>query len=84
MNLQGSWKTTSAGITMIIAGAVGIYFAAKNNVLNEGAITGAITSILGGVGLLFAKDKNVTGGTVINPTNDSSVVATSTKVDKGV
>ena len=55
-----SWKTTSAGITMIVGGAAGLYFAYKSGNLNEAAITGGVTAILGGVGLLFARDNNVT------------------------
>jgi hypothetical protein len=56
-----SWKTTSAGILMIAGAAVTLYF-------HEGKITqelamGAITAVLGGIGLLFSKDSNVTGGT---------------------
>ena len=58
-----NWKTTSTGITMIVGGIVGIYFAAKSGNLNEGTVTGSITAILGGIGLIFAKDNNVTGGT---------------------
>lgn len=58
-----SWKTTSAGITMIVSGIVGIVFAAKKKELDEGVITVYISSVLGGFGLLFAKDSNVTGGT---------------------
>lgn len=64
-----NWKTTSTGIVMIVAGITGIYFAFKNNQLNEAAITGSITSVLGGIGLIAAKDNNVTGGTVTAKTN---------------
>lgn len=59
-----SWKTTSSGISLIIAGTLGLYFAWKNNQLNEASVTASVTSILGGIGLLNAKDNNVTGGTV--------------------
>lgn len=60
-----NWKTTSTGITMIVAGIVGFYFAFKGGQVNEGTITGSLTSVLAGIGLLFAKDNNVTGGTVV-------------------
>lgn len=56
-----SWKTTSAGITLIVAGICGFIFA--NHPLTQEAIIGSITSILTGIGLIFAKDSNVTGGT---------------------
>lgn len=58
-----SWKTTSGGIALIAGAVIGLYFASKNGQLNEASITAAVTSILGGIGLLFAKDNNVTGGT---------------------
>jgi hypothetical protein len=74
MNFTGSWKTTSTGITMIVAAIVGFYFAFKNNQISEATITVGISSLLGGIGLIFSKDKNVTGGTTINPANDPSVV----------
>lgn len=56
-----NWKTTSAGIIAIVGGAVAIYFAAKNKALDEATITGSLTSILTGAGLIFAKDFNVSG-----------------------
>lgn len=59
-----NWKTTSTGITMIVGAVIGVYFAYKNNQINEAVITASISSLLGGLGLIFAKDKNVTGGTV--------------------
>jgi hypothetical protein len=58
-----SWKTTSTGITMVVSGAVGFYFAFKSGNLNEATITASLTAVLGGVGLICAKDNNVTGGT---------------------
>lgn len=58
-----NWKTTSTGLTMIIGGIVGMYFASKSGNINEGTVTGSLTAILGGIGLIFAKDNNVTGGT---------------------
>ncbi len=76
-----NWKTTSTGITMIVAGVVGFYFALKSGQLTEASVTGSLTSILGGVGLLAAKDFNVTGGTTINVPNDASVVKTAAKTD---
>lgn len=59
-----NWKTTSTGITMVVGGIVGFYFAIKNNSVNEGTVTGCLTAVLGGIGLIFAKDGNVTGGTI--------------------
>lgn len=80
-NIGSSWKTTSAGITMIAAAVVGLVFAYKNNALNEGNVTAAITAIVGGAGLIVAKDKNVTGGSVISASSDPDTVKASTTVD---
>lgn len=49
-----NWKTTLSGIASIITGIVAIL----NNHVTEG-----IAAIVAGVGLLAAKDSNVTGGT---------------------
>lgn len=55
-----SWKTTSAGILAIVGGIVRFYFAVKAGQFTEEAITTSLTAILSGVGLLFARDNNVT------------------------
>lgn len=47
------WKTTSAGISMITAAIIGVYFAP---VIDAVIVTAAVTGILGGIGLLFSKD----------------------------
>jgi phosphotransferase system glucose/maltose/N-acetylglucosamine-specific IIC component len=56
-----SWKTTSAGIVAIVGAITGLYFAFKSGTLNQSVITTAISAILVGIGLIFAKDSNVTG-----------------------
>lgn len=56
-----NWRTTSSGITAILAGITGIYFAYKANNLTAEVVSAAIGSILLGIGLIFAKDNNVTG-----------------------
>ena len=58
-----SWKTTSTGILAIAGALVSFYFAYKNNSLDQATVMSIITALLGGIGLLFAKDSNVTGGT---------------------
>jgi hypothetical protein len=47
------WKTTSAGISLIVAAIVGVIFAP---VIDATVITIATTGLLGGIGLLFSKD----------------------------
>lgn len=57
---MGSWKTTSAGILAIVGGLAGLYFSFKTGNLNETTITTSAGAILTGVGLIFARDNNVT------------------------
>lgn len=61
-----SWKTTSAGILAIVGALVGLYFTIKNKTVTAESITGCVSAILVGIGLLVAKDSNVTGGNVSN------------------
>ena len=58
MSLLKNWKTTGAGVLMIITGIAGL-LGIKGGL--DPSV--AITSIMGGFGLIFAKDGNVTGGT---------------------
>lgn len=51
---------------MIVGGIVGLIFAVKDGDATAEQITGSFTAILGGIGLMFAKDNNVTGGTKQN------------------
>lgn len=53
-----NWKTTSAGITLIATGIISVIFALKAGALNEATITGVVTAILGGIGLLFGADSD--------------------------
>jgi len=55
---KGSWKTTSAGITMVVGGIVGIYFSIKNGTFNEAVATTSLGGILGGIGLICARDND--------------------------
>ena len=61
-----SWKTTSAGILAIVGAVTGLVFAIVNKNLTPEVITTCIGSILAGIGLILAKDSNVTGGNVSN------------------
>lgn len=58
-----NWKTTSAGVGLILTGLTGLVHAVNPEVPGPDIST-SVTSILGGVGLIFAKDNNVTGGSV--------------------
>lgn len=57
-----NWKTTVAGVSAIFA-AIGSLFAA-NGTIDWTHLSTVIPAILAGLGLMFAKDSNVTGGTV--------------------
>jgi len=46
------WKTTSTGILMIVGAVVTLIFSSKNAV----TIMACATAVIGGIGLLFAKD----------------------------
>jgi hypothetical protein len=53
-----SWKTTSAGIVLVVGGAIRLYFAIKAGNITEEAITTSLTGILSGIGLIFARDND--------------------------
>lgn len=58
-----SWKTTSSGILLIAGGVTRFLFALKAGEFTEESVMTTLTAVLGGIGLMFAKDNNVTGGT---------------------
>lgn len=57
---QGSWKTTSAGIMLIIGGLVRLAFAIKAGTLTEESVMSVATGIVGGIGLMVARDNDKT------------------------
>lgn len=58
-NLLANWKTTSAGITMIVGGAVHLVYALKNHALTENDCSTTILAIVTGAGFIVAGDANV-------------------------
>lgn len=60
---MNNWKTTAAGISAIVGGLVRAYFAYQSGQINEEAVMTTATAILTGIGLILAKDSDVTGGT---------------------
>lgn len=58
MKKHRSWKTTSAGIASIAAALTGLWF--RRHELTEATITAAISTILVGIGLITARDADVT------------------------
>ena len=55
-NLIANWKTTSAGLTMIIGAVVHLVFAVKGHTGDENTWTTSLLAIAGGIGLMFAGD----------------------------
>jgi len=49
---------------MVAGGIVRLAFAIKSGNFSEEAIMSSVTLIVGGIGLMFAKDSDVTGGTI--------------------
>lgn len=56
-----NWKTTAGGIGTILTAAGGL--AHDISIGDYSRVPLYVTALLGGIGLLFAKDHNVTGGT---------------------
>lgn len=60
--LLKNWKTTITGVLAIIAAVTGAATALMNNhPVDWPSVIGAVTA---GIGLITAKDSNVTGGTI--------------------
>jgi hypothetical protein len=69
-----NWKTSLTGLGMVLAPLSDIVHGLTTN----GATIQwqlDVTGIIGGVGLLFAKDGNVTGGSVMQPTPPATLIA---------
>lgn len=62
-NLLRNWKTTSAGMTLIIGSIVHLVFAFHT--ADEATWTASLTAIGGGLGLMFAGDANVPSATSV-------------------
>jgi uncharacterized membrane protein YgaE (UPF0421/DUF939 family) len=54
-NFSINWKTTGSGVGVIVTAVVAMW--QSKSISSEG-----ITAIFAGLGLIFAKDGNVTGG----------------------
>lgn len=61
INPVKNWKTFSAGVGSIAGacGGIALAFLKHNPEMEVAAITGAVPAILAGLGLLFARDANV-------------------------
>jgi hypothetical protein len=55
--MMKDWKTTASGAAMILGALSTVLFAISKGAITQEVITGAMTAILGGVGLIFASDR---------------------------
>lgn len=80
MKINGSWKTSLFGILAVLPQVLPLLFPK----IVTPTVATAISVLFVAAGLSQSKDRNVTGGTSLNPTNDASVVDKASKVDKGI
>ena len=59
-SLIANWKTTSAGLLMIVGAVTHLAFTIHKGTLDETTVIAEATAILGGFGLIFAGDAGVT------------------------
>ena len=60
-----SWKTTSLGIATALVPLLNAFVALlDDNTATNPDWVAVVAAVTGGLGLIFAKDSNVTGGTV--------------------
>lgn len=77
--MNASWKTSVAGYAAIVAGVANLVI----SVVQNGSVTTeaagiAITAVLGGIGLINAKDKNVSNAP--HPLPEAQPVAPTTSI----
>jgi hypothetical protein len=55
-----SWKTTSAGILAIAGGVTRMVLSVMHHAVTEEAVMTSLTAVMTGIGLIFARDNDVT------------------------
>jgi hypothetical protein len=63
-SLLTNWRTTSAGLIMIIGSVVHLVYAVLEETATESTWTVSLTAIVGGIGLMFARDTAAAGNKV--------------------
>lgn len=77
--MKSSWKTSLAGVASILTGLLALIHSAQNNTITTSDITVALTAITTGIGLIFARDNNVSSEQVgATPEQKSAVQAIAT------
>ncbi len=59
-----NWKTTATGAAGVLAGVAALLTQLTSGSPDGAVLMTSITGIITGVGLIFAKDHDVTGGSV--------------------
>jgi hypothetical protein len=57
--MKSSWKTSLAGVASILTGLLTLVHSGQNGTITTADMTTAFTAIIAGVGLIFARDNNV-------------------------
>lgn len=70
-----NWKTSATGLATVLGALATIITLLSHNPIDMNSVSTAVLALIGGFGLLFAKDGNVTGGTVGQPSTTSALVA---------
>ena len=71
-----NWKTTSAGLAAILVAIGSVFTSLSHGALDQTAVVTAATAVIAGLGLVFAKDANVSGTPTL--THGTSPVAVPT------
>lgn len=76
-----NWKTSLTGLAMLLTGISDVVHGLASD---PAAIKweADLIAITGGIGLLFAKDGNVTGGSSLQPTPEKVLLAQAVEHDK--
>jgi len=76
MKTGRSWKTTSIAILAVVGALVRFTFAIKSGDFSEESIMTMVSALVTGAGFFFAKDSNVTGGTVVSVKDQTGIDTT--------
>ena len=66
-NFLVNWKTTTAGIALILGAAADVAHQSSEGSFDGNRLQADVAAVIGGFGLIVAKDANTTGGTPSNP-----------------
>jgi hypothetical protein len=59
-----NWKTSASGAALVLGAVSDALTQASNGTWDGNRLMADFTAFAGGIGLIFAKDGNVTGGTI--------------------